>query len=149
MLNISTALKNLELAPLIDEFEFGVIYIYSGTQPATADLAPTGSLLAKVTDGGGPYVFGNPANGLKMITTGSGFLLPDPAQEWIVTGVANGTAGWARMMTNNDNLLASNSLSRIDFAVNEGGTGLLLSSTAITNGMIKPVDYFVYGIPPF
>ena len=36
----------------------GVIYIYSGSQPATADAAVTGTLLAKVTKSAGTYTWG-------------------------------------------------------------------------------------------
>lgn len=151
MLNVSVGMKNLMLAPVPAAFAGGAIYVYSGAQPARAELAPTGTLLAVVTLDGGAYTLGNPANGLHIVATSGGYLIPDPSEtiRWIMTGVQTGVAGWGRMVTNSDTLLDSNTLSRIDFAVNTGGTGLLLETANITNGETKPVDYWIYGIPPF
>lgn len=152
MLNISVALKNLMLDPVPDVFAGGAIYIYSGTQPANPSMAPSGTLLAVVTLDGGAYSLGDPTNGLHIVATSGGYLTPDPAEaeRWIMTGVQTGTAGWARIVTNDDTLLASATLPRIDCAVSTtGGTGLLLETASIINGETKPVDYWIYGIPPF
>jgi hypothetical protein len=63
-LNISTALKNQALnsvrghGTITKSLKGGVGYVYSGTQPASADAAATGTLLGKVTASGGTYAWG-------------------------------------------------------------------------------------------
>ena len=54
-LKFSTGLRNylLSTGSLRKAFEDGVIKIYTGSAPATADLAPTGTLLCSVTIGSG------------------------------------------------------------------------------------------------
>lgn len=54
-LKLSTGLRNylLSTGSLRKAFEDGVIKIYTGSAPATADLAPTGTLLCPVTIGSG------------------------------------------------------------------------------------------------
>ena len=54
-LRLSTGLRNFILAggSLKDAMQGGEIQIYNGTQPGSADSAPTGTLLATITDGSG------------------------------------------------------------------------------------------------
>ncbi len=56
-LRFSPALQNFiaEQGSWKDAFDGGIIEIYSGTQPTTADLAVTGTLLATLTSNAGAY----------------------------------------------------------------------------------------------
>lgn len=151
MLNLSTGLKNLQLSPMPAAMAGGAIFVYSNDepQPTTSDLAPTGTLLAVISNNGLPWTLGSPTNGLNIVATTGGYLLPHPSQNWVLTGIADGIAGWARFISPNDTLADSRTLPRIDCAVNVGGTGLLLASPTITVGLQRPITYWLYGIPPF
>jgi len=54
-MKLSTGLRNflLDMGSLRKAFENGVINIYSGSAPSTADLAPTGTLLCTITKSSG------------------------------------------------------------------------------------------------
>jgi hypothetical protein len=56
-LRLSSALRNHVLSggSLKDTLQGGKILVYSGAQPATADAAPTGTLLATITDASGSH----------------------------------------------------------------------------------------------
>ena len=54
-LQVSTGWKALTVALAKASFDGGVIRLFSGTQPATSDLAQTGALLGEIRiDGGAP-----------------------------------------------------------------------------------------------
>jgi hypothetical protein len=77
----------------------GCIEIRSLEQPARADLAPTGTRLARITANGAPWVAGNPANGLRFSRDGR-FATKSLAQRWVLQGEATGVAGWCRLLPN-------------------------------------------------
>jgi hypothetical protein len=83
--------------------------IYTGGQPPHADDATTGTLLVTVSD----------------------------TED--CTCIATGTAGWARLTSQNDGGGSSTSDERVDFAVGTSGTEIIVSTTAFKKGMvIKP-----------
>lgn len=94
----------------------GTIKIYSGAQPATADTAASGTLLATVTLG--DPSFGAAAAG---VITGA-----DPAS---VNAVATGTAGWFRMADS-----AGNTVLDGDVTASGAGGTMQLATTSITSG---------------
>ncbi|MGZ8317510.1 MAG: hypothetical protein ACXWVD_00275 [Telluria sp.] len=73
-LRLSTALRNLMLGggSLKDSLQGGKIKIYSGTQPATADAAPTGTLLCTITDASGAHTQEVRATGTVTLSGSSG-----------------------------------------------------------------------------
>lgn len=98
----------------------GTIKIYTGSQPASAGDAATGTLLATVT-------LADPAFGAAVSGAAT---LTDPAS---VNAVASGTAGWFRAADSDGNTVFDGSITA------PGGAGdLTLSNTAITSG--GPVD---------
>jgi hypothetical protein len=150
MLLISTGLKAAFLASFPTQFNGGAIYIYSGTQPASAQAAPTGTLLAVVSKNGLAWTLGSATNGLQFEATNGGFVVPAVATPFVLKGVADGVAGWARLICKDDTLAVSSTLPRVDCAVNSpDGMELILSNTTITTGVERSVDYWLYGIPPF
>lgn len=151
-LQVSTRFKELLFGgtAFADIFRDGVIYVYSGAQPATADAAATGTLLARVTSGGGLFTPGSPLNGLRFSMAGP-FVIKDPIQDWTLTGLALGTAGWFRLMANQ---LDPNGLSynypRIDGNIGSSDSGavLRLSSVIIENAQEVQIQQFILTIPP-
>lgn len=99
-------------------FANGILEIYSGAQPASADAAPTGTLLAQITLDGGAFSHGTPTNGLNWDTPANGSVSKPGADTWSGVGIAEGTAGWARFKGNPaDNDGTSTTLARCDFSV--------------------------------
>ena len=72
----------------------GVIDIYSGTQPASADAAATGMLLGTVTLNAGAFTPGSTTNGLTFAAASAGTV--SKSGVWSFVGIAAGTAGWFR-----------------------------------------------------
>lgn len=146
---LSTGFRNalLNNQSFSEIFSAGVIAVYSGAQPASADNAPTGTLLGYITKDGGAFVPGSPTNGLNW-GAAEGGVIGKNTDNWRLTGAAAGTAGWFRLMGNAaDNGLASTTLPRIDGAVATSGGELNLSSLTVAVGSITTIDTFNYGIP--
>jgi hypothetical protein len=120
-IGLTNAAKSAMCDTLVDRFDAGsgpgTIQIRSGTRPATADTAATGTLLATVTLA--DPAFGSASNGVATMT--------DPAS---VTGAAAGTATWFRG-------LDSNSLTVLDgdITATGGGGDLTLNTTTISVGL--------------
>lgn len=128
---------------LADIFKNGVLKVYSGTQPTTANAAATGTLLATFTNNHGAFTPGNPANGLRFGTSSSGVIAKDANQVWQAIAVSSGTAGWFRLYANAaDAGLLSTELPRIDGAIGTSGQQLNMSSTSITSGATYTIDTF-------
>lgn len=150
MLRLSTGLRDALLGTksFKDIFLDGVIYIYSGAQPAKADDAVQGTLLGKVTVDGGAFSFGSAANGLEFAAPSGGAIEKVAADAWQFKGLADGVAGWGRLMGNaNDDLGASTSLPRLDFSIGRTGADLNLSNTNIAVDAVHTIDVFRYSIP--
>jgi len=96
----------------------GTIEIRTGTQPASADSAATGTLLATIT-------LGDPAFG--PASNGTAALADTPLSG---AAVADGTAGWFRMLDGDGNTVLDGSVSATG-----GGGDLQLSTTTITTGL--------------
>ncbi|HEY3434229.1 MAG TPA: hypothetical protein VGK41_01115 [Solirubrobacterales bacterium] len=94
-------------------FNGGCIEVRSGPQPANANMAPTGTLLARITQGGGAWDYGSDTNGLQFSIAGPR-ITKDPLQSWRLNGLATGVAGWFRLLTKDDPLDESTTALRID-----------------------------------
>lgn len=129
-------------------FEKGVIHIYSGPQPITADAPVAGTLLGVVTGDAGPFAFGSPTNGLQFDAAAVGSVSKSAAQEWKFRGLASGTAGWFRLMGNTSDALGLSTTSpRLDGSVGTSGADLNLSNIAVTAGTPATIDVFSFGVP--
>lgn len=99
-----------------------VIYIYSGTQPATADDTETGTLLMKLTLNGGAFVSGVATNGLNLDISAGGVMAKAVAEVWsgiglAAAGTAGTVAGWFRWYANTVVQGASTTGVRVDGAI--------------------------------
>jgi hypothetical protein len=126
----------------------GVIDIYSGPQPLTADSAAAGVLLGQVSVDAGAFTPGSPTNGLTFDAPAAGTISKAAAENWKFTGLANGTAGWFRFKGNaTDNDLASTTLVRMDGTCGTTGADLNLSNLSIVTGSPNTIDAFDFTIP--
>lgn len=105
-IRINNNLRNAMVACVADGW---TLYVRTGTQPASAETAATGTLLVQMDS----LYFTTPTAGAKSLT---------PAVPG--TAVAAGTAGWARYSDGSSNL---------DGSVGIAGSGadFIISSTAI------------------
>ncbi len=146
---LSTGFRNAQLGSqgFTEVFANAVIAVYSGAQPATADDAPTGTLLGYITKDGGTFTPGSATNGLNWATPASGAITKN-TDNWRLSGSANGTAGWFRLMGNAaDSGASSTTLPRIDGAIATSGGDMNFSSLTVAVGSITTIDAFTYSIP--
>lgn len=97
----------------------GSIQIRTGAQPANANDAASGTLLATVT-------LADPAFGASVV----GVATLDTTPVLTTTGVAAGTAGWFRMLDNSGDTVLDGSVT-----VTGGGGELELNTTTISIGL--------------
>jgi hypothetical protein len=125
-----------------DIFYKGFLNIYSGGQPATGDLAPTGNILVTMYSDGA-------AVGLSFDDAASGTLNKKSTETWSGTAVGAGTqtAGWFRLITPGDGGAGSDTDERLDGAIGTAGQELNMSSTSITNGAVVAISTFQLTLP--
>jgi hypothetical protein len=129
-------------------FNAGVMYLYSGPQPLSADNPVAGTLLGIATKDGANFAFGSPTNGLVFDAPVAGVISKAAADAWKFTGIAEGTVGWFRLMGNaNDALGTSTTLPRLDGSVGTSGADLNLSNIAVAVGAPTTIDVFQFTIP--
>jgi hypothetical protein len=97
----------------------GLLRVYTGTQPASADVAATGTLLATFTTN-------DPAFGAS--TTGTASLIVTPAVS--TTGVAAGNAGWFRLLDSTGATILDGSVT-----ASGGGGDLIMSTVTVSIGL--------------
>ena len=124
-------------------FTNGVIKLYTGAQPATADDAPTGTLLGDITVNGGAFTEGSATNGLNFGAPSGKTISKASGETWKFTGSAAGTIGWFRFQANAvDNDSSSTSLSRIDGSVGITSGDMRLTSVTSAIGTSITIDTF-------
>lgn len=107
----------------------GKIEIRSGTQPADPQTTATGTVLATVT-------LSDPAGGA---ASAGAVTITDPVS---VTGVAAGTATWARFLDSNNNAVID-----MDVTATGGGGAITLSTTTISVGVTVDMGTVVITMP--
>jgi len=134
---------------LKDIFRNGILYIYSGSQPATADTAASGTNLVKITESSGVWGAGAEANGLEFGDYSAGTLSKCADETWSGVGIGGGgTAGWFRLCANpTDALALSTELPRIDGSIGTSGANLNMSSTTIVDAATYTIDTFTLTLP--
>lgn len=116
----------------------GVIYVYSGAQPSSADDAPTGELLGFVSQDGYPFsTETNHISGLRLVQTGA-TLVADG--NWIFTATQSGIPGWWRYCWSKDDPGEESTFHpRLDGAI---GQSLFLKE-AVVAGEKEPLFSFI------
>jgi len=145
---LSTALRTAlaGAAGFASTFANGIIEVRTGTQPANADAAVTGTLLGTITLNSGAFVAGSPTNGLTFAAAANGAV--SKSGVWSFNGVAAGTAGYFRLKGNAlDNDAVSTALPRLDGSIATSGADLNLSNISIAIGAPNTVDSFIWTQP--
>ena len=104
----------------------GTIEVRTGAQPATPESTADGTLLAT-------FVLNDPA----FATAASGSVSIDVSIGVMATGVADGDAGWSRMLDSDGHVVMDATVSAI-----EGTADLILNTITVTTGL----DLFLYSL---
>lgn len=118
----------------------GVIDVYTGSQPATADLTESGTKLLRITKSSGAFTPGTETNGLNLATAAAGVSSKESGETWSGVGLAAGTAGWFRYYDNNATTGASSTAVRFDGVCGVGSGELRMSSLTVAVGATTTVD---------
>ena len=148
-IRLSTGLRNAiaGTSGFAGAMSTGVIDIYSGAQPLTADSAASGTLLGTATVAGGAFNPGSPTNGL-LFAAAVGGAVTKNADLWQFNGIANGTAGWFRFRGNAaDAGGASTTLVRMDGSIASSGGDMSLGNLSVTIGSPNTIDAFSFTVP--
>lgn len=125
-----------------DIFHLGFVKAYSGGQPATANLAPTGNLLVTISNNA-------TATGLTFDEAADGTLSKKSTETWSGTVVGAGTqnAGWFRLEAPGDSGAGSSTDIRLDGSIATSGAELNLNSVSMTNGVLVAISTFQITMP--
>lgn len=128
---ISTASRNAAADAIVDLLDAGAgagkLRIYSGSQPASADDAVSGTLLAEFT-------LSDPAFGAASAGVATAAAIAS------TTGLAAGTAGWFRAVD-------STGTGRWDGSVGTSGQDLNLNTTTVSVGVTVSVTAWTVTMP--
>lgn len=132
-----------------DLFMNGTLHIYSGTRPADADAAESGTKLVEITLSSGSFTPGTDTNGLIFGDATNGKVSIASGATWSGVAIATGTATWFRFYDNNVTTGASTTAIRFDGSCGTSGSGadLIMSSTSITSGGTETIDQFDIELP--
>ena len=136
---VSTGHANSILAKFVADYANGVLVIFGGgSQPATADLAEAGTILAVITRDGLPFTGGAPTNGLNYGTPANGVVDKAVAELWKGDILADGTATHFRYYANGYTTGASTTAKRFDGAISTSATAELqmLNTTLSVGGEV-------------
>lgn len=140
----STGLRNRVLRAggksVADTLANGVIRIYSGSQPASADAVETGTLLAVITLNSGAFAAGVATNGINFGTAADGVVSKAVGEVWSGLGIAAGTMGWYRHYANAYVTGASTTAERYDGSIGTSGTDLVFANLNVSIGGLVRID---------
>jgi hypothetical protein len=121
----------------------GVMDIFTGSQPTSADYVETGTKLVRISSTSGTRVFNGAegTDGLRFGTAAAG-VLPRTNPAW--TGVVSvaGVAGWFRLYGTASTSGTSATSWRIDGAVGVSGADLNLSHTDLVVDSVLTISTF-------
>lgn len=139
MISISTGLLTaiLQDTSLLRVMERGIIHVYSGPQPGSANEPVTGTLLGEITNNGVPSLVGS-AVGLLLEPDGVAAI--KHRGSWGLRGIASGVPGWWRFKADiTDTNEFSYLMSRIDGGFSDDV--LLAPSVISMNTTIPDVQF--------
>lgn len=147
MAKFSTGLRNGMLATssfktLVDG---GRLYLYAGTEPATADAAiGSATLLATLTESG------DGTTGLTFGTASAGVISKAAAEVWSTTSITTGgVAAFWRLQASDDAGDASTSAVRVQGTIGGVDADMLLGNTTLVSGEPFSLSYFNVALPTY
>lgn len=133
--------KMLDTSPLRTLLNLGFIKVYTGAPPASADAAPTGTLLLTISNNaGGTGLTFNAAAAAGAISKNSG-------ETWSGNAVASGTAGYYRFVQAGDSGALSTTDCRVQGLCGVAASELNLTTTSLINTTLYSVDAYSIGLP--
>jgi hypothetical protein len=153
MINCSTGFRTALLSgsSFNDIMGGGVIKIFQGGQPTSADEAEQGTFMGYVTLNGLPWVAGNPNFGIQWGVQG---IAAVPTQSPLALScITSGAVGWFRIVGNApDSGELSLTLPRIDGIIAQTGStsvaDMFWGNTTLTAGSSYPIQYLMFVFPP-
>ena len=144
MAKFSTGLRNEMLAgqSLKDTLDGGMIQIYSGTEPATADdgIGSATPILTLTVDGTG--------GGLHFSAAAvNGTLSKDASEIWKGEIQTTDSAAWFRFVAPGDTGAASTTEARIQGSIGVAGTDMLMANTTLTETEEFTLNYYTVVLP--
>lgn len=144
-LKLSTGMRNgvLDATAVKEALDGGLIKIYSGAEPSSADDAVTGTLLVTISlnsTGTGITFEDDPV---------AGVLSKKSSEVWSGVNAATGTAGYFRHVATGDDGTSSTTQKRLQGRVAVAGAELNLSSVALTSGATQTIDYYAIVQPAY
>ena len=143
-MKISTGLANhiLAIGSVKNALDGGLLHVYAGTEPATADAALGGATLL--------YTYSDAGSGAGLnfdSAASAGVLAKDPDQVWSsLSADAGGTATFCRFVQSDDDGSASSSAVRIQGDVATLNAFLNLNNVEITAGAPQVLNAFRLGL---
>jgi len=126
----------------------GIIRIYTGTQPTTADDAEGSvTLLNEITLASGAFVSESPTNGINLDVATAGAVAKSTSETWSGVAVATGTAGWFRFYANTVVTGASTTGIRFDGNISTSGAEINMSNLSLVIGGTTTIDAFIVTMP--
>lgn len=117
------------------------IDIYTGGRPASPDDAATGTKLTRYTAEAGAKMH-------LAAAAVAGVIAKAAAEVWSATGLANGNAGYYRLVTDaDDGTTASTTAVRIDGTIAVSGSDMDMTSTAIALGAPLLINSATFTMP--
>ena len=148
---MSTGLRDLILKArgmsLADALADGIIEIYSGAQPATADAVETGDMLVRITLSSGAFTPGVSTNGINLDVAASGAVSKATGETWSGVVAITGTAGWFRFYDNDYDTGADSAAIRMDGSIATSGAEINMSNLNLVISGTTTIDGFVVTLP--
>ena len=145
-LRLSTGLRQAMLGTTSFDATFTACFIniYSGVQPADADQAASGSLLATIYSN-------NPTDTLGLnfdIPAVAGVISKAVAESWAGTALLTGTAGWFRLWAAGDDpAILSTTEERIDRNIATSGANMNMTNTSVVAAAVQTISAFAITMP--
>lgn len=115
----------------------GVLDIYTGAQPSSADYVETGTKLARISSTSGSGV----NDGVRFGTAAAG-ILPLTTPAWTGVCIVAGVAGWFRLYGTTGTSGTSSTTWRMDGNVGVSGADLNLSYTSLVADSVITITSF-------
>lgn len=141
----STGLRNklLDTGSLKATLALGFLKIYTGAEPATADAAATGTLIATISNN-------STGTGVNLAAAAVAGVIPKLSSEvWSGLVAAGGPhiAGYFRHVAVGDTGALSTTEARLQGSIATAGADLNISSTTLTTGATQTIDYYSIALP--
>lgn len=114
------------------------VSLYSGAEPAGADLAATG-LVCTILAGGSPLEFDSDVT--------NGVVSKDTGQTWSGTNAATATVTWFRVELTTDDRTEDPSALRLQGAIGSVVGEMLMTNPNLVSGATKTIENFRMAVP--